>query len=201
MGIEGFERLCNTLKTCTLRTGTNYSWTNIISTVSSLAHEVFNDFGKYKSTFPPFDKRKLDCINGLKNDSSICITRPDKDRHALAAMKLNLELAKIEREQQTEALQQQKEALQIKKEESALKKEEQEREAALKKEEQEREAALQREREREQLEARKRHLEMQREHDKKQADSVLEYHRQELDLETTHHTQRQQATASLPVSF
>ncbi|XP_069163475.1 uncharacterized protein [Procambarus clarkii] len=42
---------------------------------------------------------------------------------------------------------------------------------------------------------------MQREHDKKQADSVLEYRRQELNLETTHHTQRQQATASLPVSF
>ncbi|XP_069180816.1 DNA ligase 1-like [Procambarus clarkii] len=76
-----------------------------------------------------------------------------------------------------------------------------EREAALKKEEQEREAALHREREREQLEARKSHLEMQREHDKKQAESVLAYSRQELTLETTHHTQRQQATANLPVSF
>ncbi|XP_069192897.1 calponin homology domain-containing protein DDB_G0272472-like [Procambarus clarkii] len=128
----------------------------------------------------------------------------NKNRQALAAMKLKLELAKVERERQKEAFQlanaereQQKEALQIKKDEASLRKEEQAREAALKK----RDAALQRERKREQLEARKRHLEMQREHDKKQADSVLEYRRRELDLEITHHTQRQQATASLPVSF
>ncbi|XP_069170768.1 uncharacterized protein [Procambarus clarkii] len=91
-----FERLCNTLKTYTLRTGTNYSWTNIISTASSLAHEVFNDFDKYKSTFPPFDKRKLDFINGLKNDRRICITRPDKGRGIVVLDKLD-HVNKVER--------------------------------------------------------------------------------------------------------
>ncbi|XP_069181876.1 uncharacterized protein [Procambarus clarkii] len=102
------------------------------------------------------------------------------DKHVLAAIKLKLELANIERQQQ-------KEALQIKECEMALKKEE----AALRKEEREQEAALLREREREQLEARKRDLEMQREYSKQQADRALEYRRQELALETTHHTQRQ----------
>ncbi|XP_069166313.1 uncharacterized protein [Procambarus clarkii] len=101
-----------------------------------------------------------------------------------------------QKEQEREAALE-KEALQRREREAALKKEEKEREAALMKEE----AALQLERESEQLEARKLHLEMQREHDKRQAESVLEYRRQELNLETTHHTQRQQATASLPVSF
>ncbi|XP_069194282.1 uncharacterized protein [Procambarus clarkii] len=105
------------------------------------------------------------------------------DKHALEAMKLKLELAKLEREQQTEALQMR------------------EREAALRKEEREQEATLLREREREQLEARKRDLEIQRAHSKLLADSALEYRQQKLALQTTHHTQRQQATASLPVSF
>ncbi|XP_069172563.1 coiled-coil domain-containing protein 42-like [Procambarus clarkii] len=96
------------------------------------------------------------------------------DRHALTTIKLKLELAKIEREQQ-------KDALQIRKEEAAIKEEEQERESALKKEQQEREVALKehemalkkeetallQERERVQLEARQRYLEMQCEHDKK----------------------------------
>ncbi|XP_069192876.1 putative uncharacterized protein DDB_G0271982 [Procambarus clarkii] len=103
-------------------------------------------------------------------------------------MKLKLELANIERQQQ-------KEALQIREREAALWKEEQEREAALN----EREATLLREQEREQLEARKRDLEKQREHGKQLADSALKYRRQELALETTHHTQRQQVTASLPI--
>ncbi|XP_069183671.1 uncharacterized protein [Procambarus clarkii] len=90
------------------------------------------------------------------------------DKHARAAMKLKLELAKIEREQLQEQATYEKEALQrqereapLKKEEAALRKEEQEREAALAKEalqRKEREAALQRELEREQLEARKVHL-------------------------------------------
>ncbi|XP_069161473.1 early endosome antigen 1-like [Procambarus clarkii] len=110
------------------------------------------------------------------------------DEHALAAMKLKLEQANIEREQQK------KEELER---EAALKKEQQERELALKK----KEAALHRERERKQLAAKKLHREMQCEHDKQQAESVLAYHRQELTLETTHHTQCQQATTSLPVSF
>ncbi|XP_069172940.1 drebrin-like protein [Procambarus clarkii] len=99
--------------------------------------------------------------------------------------------------------------------EAALRKEEQEREAALvkealhrkereaalRKEKREQEATLLREREREQLEARKRDPEIQRAHSKQLADSALEYRQQELALETTHHTQRQQATASLPISF
>ncbi|XP_069161340.1 inner centromere protein-like [Procambarus clarkii] len=103
-------------------------------------------------------------------------------------MKLKLEFAKLEREQQ------EREAA-LKKEEKATKKEQQEREMALK----EREATLLLEREREQLETRKRDLEIQREHSKQLADSALEYHRQELALQTTHHTRRQQATASLPI--
>ncbi|XP_069168902.1 trichohyalin-like [Procambarus clarkii] len=130
-------------------------------------------------------------------------------------MKLKLELAKLEREQQKEALEQQKEALQLREREAAIRKEEQEREAALRereaamrKEEQEREVILKeretailRERERVQLEAKQRHLEIQCEHDKQQADMVIKCRQRELTLETLHYTQRQQATASLPVSF
>ncbi|XP_069175524.1 trichohyalin-like [Procambarus clarkii] len=74
-----------------------------------------------------------------KEWASPCILVPKpQDRQALAAIKLKLELAKIEREQQ-------KEALQIKEREAALKKEEQERKAALKKEEQKCETALKKE--------------------------------------------------------
>ncbi|XP_069171512.1 MAP7 domain-containing protein 2-like [Procambarus clarkii] len=85
----------------------------------------------------------------------------------------------------------------IRKEEAAIRKEEKEREATLK----ERETALLRERERVQLKAKQRHLEMQREHDKKQADMAVACRQQELTLETIHHTQRQQATANLPLHW
>ncbi|XP_069193693.1 luc7-like protein 3 [Procambarus clarkii] len=68
-------------------------------------------------------------------------------------MKLKLELAKIEREQQREAREQQREAgamqreaLEQQREAAAIRREEQEREAALRREEQEREIALLRER-------------------------------------------------------
>ncbi|XP_069191704.1 trichohyalin-like [Procambarus clarkii] len=113
------------------------------------------------------------------------------DKHDLATMKLKLELAKLEREQQQEVIHMRereaalkkdeqereavlaKEALQLREREAAIRKEEQEREAALKereaairKEKQERETVLLRERERVQLEAKHRHLEMQREHNK-----------------------------------
>ncbi|XP_069179087.1 U2 small nuclear ribonucleoprotein auxiliary factor 35 kDa subunit-related protein 2-like [Procambarus clarkii] len=64
------------------------------------------------------------------------------DKHALAAIKLKLELANIERQQQKEALQIRERKMTLKKEEAALRKEEQEREAAIKKEQQEREVAL-----------------------------------------------------------
>ncbi|XP_069191745.1 putative uncharacterized protein DDB_G0271982 [Procambarus clarkii] len=152
---------------------------------SSTAYAV--ELGPQQQFSSPVDNRTP--TNGGIIDSDVHENYSIADRHALAAIKLKLELAKIEREQQ-------KEALQIKREEAALKKEEQEREAALK----ERETALHRERERVKLETRKRHLEMQREHDKKQGDMALACRQQELTLETTHHTQRQQATASLPVS-
>ncbi|XP_069160810.1 trichoplein keratin filament-binding protein-like [Procambarus clarkii] len=131
-----------------------------------------------------------------KIDSEIHENYSIADKHALAAIKLKLELANIERQQQKEALQIREREAALKKEEAALRKEE-EREMALK----EHEAALLREREREQLEARKRDLEIQREQSKQLADSAFEYRRQELALDTTHHTRRQQATASLPVSF
>ncbi|XP_069174701.1 uncharacterized protein [Procambarus clarkii] len=136
------------------------------------------------------------------------------NKHDLATMKLKLELAKLKREQQQEAIHMKerevalaKEALQLRKEEAAIRKEEQEREAALReretviRKEQERETVLLRERERVQFEAKHRHLEMQREHDKKQADMAIECRQREVTLETTDHTQRQQATSSLPVSF
>ncbi|XP_069166996.1 centrosome-associated protein CEP250-like [Procambarus clarkii] len=154
-----------------------------------------------------------------KIDSETHETYSIADKPDLATMKLKLELAKIEREQQREAAAIRKEekereaairkeekereaalakeALQLRKEEAALRKEEQEREIALK----ERETAILRERERVQLEAKHRHLEMQREHDKQQAAMAMEYRQQEFALETTHLTQRQQATASLSVSF
>ncbi|XP_069162494.1 uncharacterized protein [Procambarus clarkii] len=111
------------------------------------------------------------------------------DKNAQATIKLKLELAIREREQQKEALQQQKEVLQMRKEEAAIRKEKQEREVALK----EREMVLFRERERVQLEVKQRHLEIQREHDKQQADMAIECRQRELTLETTHHTQSQQA--------
>ncbi|XP_069195383.1 GRB10-interacting GYF protein 2-like [Procambarus clarkii] len=157
-------------------------------------------------------------------DSETHETYSIADKPDLATMKLKLELAKLERKQQQAALQMKereatlrereqereaalaKEALQMRKEEAAIRKEEQEREAALRereaalrKEEQERETIILRERERVQLDAKHRHLEMQREHDKQQAALAIECCQQELALETTHLTQRQQATASLPI--
>ncbi|XP_069190848.1 uncharacterized protein [Procambarus clarkii] len=105
-----------------------------------------------------------------KIDSETHENYSNADKNALTAIKLKLELAKIEWEQQ-------KEALQMREREAALRKEEQEREAAIKKEQQQREMALLREREREQLEARERDLEIQRENSKQLADSALEYRR------------------------
>ncbi|XP_069157724.1 mitogen-activated protein kinase kinase kinase kinase 4-like [Procambarus clarkii] len=126
----------------------------------------------------------------------------------LATMKLKLELAKLEREHQQAALLMKEREATLREREAALRKEEQEREAALRereaamrKEEQEREMILFRERKRVQLEAKQRHLEIQREHDKQQAAMAIECRQQELTLENTYHTQRQHATASLPVSF
>ncbi|XP_069189234.1 uncharacterized protein [Procambarus clarkii] len=158
-------------------------------TIAQEEAPALNEEEAYQATLEEFDLTNEGTIDS-KTHENYYIT----DKHALAAMKLKLELAKIEREQQ--------EALQIREREAALRKEEQECEVALKERAaalKEREATLLREREREHLEARKRDLEIQREHSKQLANSALEYRRQELALETTHHTHRKQATASLPI--
>ncbi|XP_069167682.1 uncharacterized protein [Procambarus clarkii] len=161
----------------------------------------------------PYQANKNDLHNLLldyyleqgKIDSETHETYYIADKTDLATLKLKLELAKIEREQQREALEQQERAAAIRRDEqereAALRRDEQEREAALRREEHEREVALLRERERVQLETKQRELEIQREHDKQQATLALECRQREIALETSHFTQRQQATANLPVSF
>ncbi|XP_069184928.1 uncharacterized protein [Procambarus clarkii] len=183
--------------------------------LQTLAHE-------YQLTVP-YQANKSEIHNLLldhfleqgKIDSETHETYFIADKTDLATMKLKLELAKIEREQQREAAAMQREALEQQREAAAIRKEEQEREIALKereialkerettlrKEEQEHEVALLRERERVQLETKQRQLEMQHEYDKQQATLTMECRQREFVLETSHLAQRQQATANLPISF
>ncbi|KAF7677257.1 hypothetical protein TCON_2655 [Astathelohania contejeani] len=92
----GFERLCYLLKNCSLRTNTDVGWTKVVSTIASVAHNVYNDFNKQRLLLPLVDKSKFDIIKNLKSDSSICITRPDKGRGVVILDKLDY-IGKVER--------------------------------------------------------------------------------------------------------
>ncbi|XP_069161683.1 putative uncharacterized protein DDB_G0271982 [Procambarus clarkii] len=121
-------------------------------------------------------------------------------------MKLKLELAKIEREQQREALEQQERAAAIRREEqereAALRRDEQEREAALRRDEQEREAALRREEQEREITLREREAALRREEHEREVALLRERERVQLEtkqreLEIQREHDKQQATLVL----
>ena len=53
---------------------------DLTQVIVSVAHDSFNNFHKYKQTFPFLPKKLIDSLKSVRTNSSIIITRPDKGR-------------------------------------------------------------------------------------------------------------------------
>ena len=73
-----FERLCDTLKKCSLYGGVSFN--SLCSRISVIAHDSFRKVCLEKECNNPVNKERITLLKNLKEDVNIVITKPDKGR-------------------------------------------------------------------------------------------------------------------------
>ena len=72
-----FEKLIISVKN-SIKSRSNLN--NLLHNIGAIAYDSYNDFSKYKISFPKMPKCLYNALKSLRSDNSIIITKPDKGR-------------------------------------------------------------------------------------------------------------------------